>query len=217
MSRRLIPGALLAVALLTCGCNYVIGLGYLIGGPPSVEPDFDKMTNKSLTDEAVVVAVVCYAPVELKWNNSEIDHEIANYVAHRLHQHHVVVRKPSQVQAWVDEHPNWDQPSDIGKGVEVSHVVFIDLTKFSLYEEGASHLYRGRAEAIISVTAKQPTGEWNEIYVKELMSQYPLAIPRPVSQQGFGSFKREYLERLSDEIGRLFYQYYNGDDMGDII
>ncbi len=40
-------------------------LGYLIGGPPSIEPDFDKETGISLQGKDKTVAVVCFAPREL--------------------------------------------------------------------------------------------------------------------------------------------------------
>jgi len=216
MSHRLSRLALLAVLTAVCGCNYVVGIGYLLGGPPSIEPDFDKMTDKSLTDKDVTVAVVCFAPTELKWDNSEVDKEIAEFVSYRLHEHKVVVRRPEQIQAWIDANPDWDKPEEIGEGVEVTHVVFIDLSKFSLYEPDASHLYRGRAEAVVSVVEKQEDESWEEIYVKELNSQFPLGQPRSTSDQSFGTFKRQYLERLSQEIGRLFYEYYNGDDLSDV-
>jgi hypothetical protein len=208
--------ALISGLLLVCGCNYVVGLGYLLGGPPSIEPEFDRTTGKSLGDSEVIVAVVCYAPKELKWDNAEVDREIAEYVSYRLNEHKIQVRRPEQVRAWVDANPDWDKPEEIGEGVEVTHVLFIDLSKFSLYEEDAAHLYRGRAEAVVNVVEKQPDGEWDEIFVKELISVYPLAVPRPASQESFGTFKRKYLDRLSEEVGRLFYEYYNGDDLPDV-
>ena len=217
MSRLLMPLALLLVVGGLGGCNYFVGIGYLLGGPPSIEPDFDRMTNLSLTDKDVIVAVACYAPNELKWDNSEVDREIAEYVSHRLHQHKVVVRRPEQVRQWIEKNPDWDQPEEIGKAVDVTHVVFIDLSEFSLYEKDSANLYRGRAEAIISVVAKQPSGDWSELYVKEIVSQYPLMTPRQTSQQSFAAFKRQYLEHLSDEVGRLFYEYYNGDDFPNVI
>ena len=215
MSLRLIRCSVLAAAALLCGCNYVVGLGYLLGGPPSIEPEFDRATNKSLGAKDVLVAVACYAPTELKWDNAEVDREIAEYVSHRLNQHKITVRRPEQVRAWIDANPDWDKPEEIGEGVDATHVIFIDLSKFSLYEEDAAHLYRGRAEAVINVVEKQPDGEWDEIFVDELISVYPLAVPRPASQESFGTFKRKYLERLSEEIGRHFYEYYNGDDLPD--
>ncbi len=217
MPHRLLRICMLAGLALVCGCNYVVGLGYLIGGPPTIEPDFDRMTNKSLTDKGVTVAVVCYAPTELKWDNAEIDKELAEFVTWRLHEHKIKVRRPEQVRAWLDQHPDYDKPEEIGIGVEVTHVVYIDLSKFSLYEPDASHLYRGRAEAVISVVAKrEETNDWEEIYVKEHISAYPLAIARPTSQESFGTFKRKNIDRLSDEIGRLFYEYHNGDDLPDV-
>ena len=212
------PKRLSGLALLTglaflCGCNYVVGIGYLLGGPPSIEPDFDRMTDKSLSDKDVTVAVVCFAPTHLKWDNAEVDMEISKFVSFRLHEHKIVVRRPEQIQQWIDANPDWDKPEEIGVGVDVTHVVFIDLSKFSLYEEGASHLYRGRAEAVVTVVEKQPDGEWDEVYVKELVSQFPLGQPRSTSDQSFGTFKRQYLERLSEEVGRLFYEHYNGVDL----
>ena len=216
MTLRLLRFSALAGLALVCGCNYVVGLGYLLGGPPSIEPDFDRMTNKSLSDKDVTVAVACYAPTEVKFSNAEVDREVAEFVSYRLHEHKIKVRRPEQVRAWIESNPDWDKPEEIGEGVEVTHVVFIDLSKFGLYEPDASHLYRGRAEAVINVVEKQPNGDWNEIYVKELISVYPLAIPRPTSQESFSTFKRKYLDRLSEEIGRLFYEYYNGDDLPDV-
>ena len=46
---------------------------------------------------------------------------------------------------------------------------------------------------------------------------YPLEKPRETSEISYDRFRRQYLGRLSDEIGRLFYEYYNGDDMADVI
>src|ERR1043166_6370417 len=41
--------ALLATLLTTVGgCNAVLALGYLIGGPPSIDPDFNVQTGKAL-------------------------------------------------------------------------------------------------------------------------------------------------------------------------
>ena len=208
--------AILVLApLLLCGCNYVMGIGYLVGGPPSIEPDFDRMTNKCLTDRDVTVAVACYAPTELKWDNADVDREIAEFTAYRMNEHKITVANPDQVRAWLDANPDWDKPEEIGEALEVTYVIFVDLNKFSLYEQEASHLYRGRAEAVVSVIEMKPDGTGEKIYEKELISVYPIGIPRSAADESFGTFKRKYLARLSEEIGRMFYEYYNGDDIGD--
>ena len=60
--RWVLATLMMASPVFASGCNYFILLGYLIGGPPSIQPDFDKLTKESLTDKGVKVAVVCFAP-----------------------------------------------------------------------------------------------------------------------------------------------------------
>ena len=119
---------MLLLPLTLAGClKQLVMLGYLIGGPPSIEPDFDMMTKKSMTAKDVTVAVVCYAPLEVKYDFSAIDAELAKYVTYRLVQHKVKVVNPDQVRAWLDENAdNWDEPSEIGRALHVKYVVYID-------------------------------------------------------------------------------------------
>jgi len=205
----------ISLASALSGCNYLILAGYLIGGPPSIDPDFDVVTNKSLTDPGVTVAVVCYAPPEILWDFDSIDSEIAKYVAFRLHQHKIRVINPDRISAWLDENDEWDAPEEIGRAFDATYVIYIDLQSFSLYEANSAHLYRGRSEAIVSVYQTDDQGGGERIYTKELLSRYPLAAPRSTYEVTYTTFKRQYLSRLSEEIGRLFYEHYNGDDIPD--
>lgn len=203
---------------LTCtGClKPLIVWGYLLGGPPSIEPDFDRMTQKSMTDKDATVAVVCYAPLDVKYDFSAIDHELAKYVTYKLVQHKVKVANPDQVRAWLDENAdNWDEPSEIGKALGVKYVVYIDLESFNLWEAHSHDLLRGHAEGVVSVFEIDEEGEGEKIYTKEITSLFPTVAPRAATEVPFATFKQQYLTRLSEEIGRLFYEHYNGDDIPD--
>lgn len=206
---------LLLAAVAMPGCNYVVLAGYLIGGPPSIEPHFDATMKKSMTDKDVTVAVVCYALPELKWDFDQVDREVSKYVARRLVQHKIKVIRPDSVQEWLDTHDDWDRPEEIGAHFGTTYVVYIDLHKYSLYEENSANLYRGRSEALVSVFEMDEDDEGEKIYSKEIVSRYPLSVPRSTSEITYGRFKKQYLSRLSEEIGRLFYEHYNGDDMAD--
>jgi hypothetical protein len=216
-SVRVRIGVLLLLPLTLCGClKPLIFFGYLLGGPPSIEPDFDTMTKKSMTAKDVTVAVVCYAPLEVKYDFSAIDHELAKYLSFRLVQHKIKAAKPDLVRAWLDENAdNWDEPSEIGKALGVKYVIYIDLSSFNLWEENSHNLYRGRAEAVVSVFEMDDDGEGHKIYSKEITSQYPTVAPRASTEVPYATFKQQYLSRLSEEIGRLFYEHYNGDDIPD--
>lgn len=208
---------LVSISLLSSGCNYVVLAGYLIGGPPSIEPDFDAMTGNSMTDRNVTAVVVCYAPHKLRLRYPRVDKELEKYVGSKLAMHHIQVAPPDLVRAWLDENPEWDKADEIGRAFNATYVIHIDLNDYSLYEEHSSTLYRGRADAMVSVYQIDDDGYGEQIYSKELISQFPLRAPRATTEVSFSNFKQEYMTRLSEEIGRLFYEYYNGDDIPDAI
>lgn len=216
--KRLTRGglALLAALLISVslsGCSYVLFLGYLIGGPPSVEPDFDAQTKESMTDKDVTVAVVCFAPNEVLYAFENVHHELAKYVTHRLIQHKITAIPHDYVKAWLEENRDWDKPEEIGAAFKATYVVYIDLNEFSLYEEGSSSLYRGQSEAIVSVWKMDDNGEAEKIFSAEKISKYPAQQPISTSEETFSNFKARYLTRLSDQIGRFFYEYYISDEI----
>lgn len=203
------------LCLANCGCSYLLFAGLLLGGPPTVEPAFDKETKESLTDKDVTVAVVCFAPDEVRYSFEDIDQELSKYVAIQLNRNKIKVIAPDRVKQWLDENRDWDNPEEIGAAFKCTHVVYIDLNEFTLFEEGSTTLYRGAAEAIVSVIKMDEGGDGEKIFSQEKISKFPKLRPRAAAEQSYNAFKHEYLVRLSDEIGRLFYEYYIGDEIVD--
>jgi hypothetical protein len=196
------------------GCNMFILFGYLLGGPPSIEPDFDTQTKKSLSEEEKKVLILCYAPTEVKWDFEAIDRELAKHVSHRLNQNHIKVVHPDAVQAWLDQNSDWDKPQQIGADLKADYVIFIELSTYSLYEENSSNLFRGRSDVIVSVyEMDKETGDGDVIYNKEVASRFPLHEPVSTHDMSYYDFRRLYMSRLSEEIGWLFYEHYAGDDI----
>ena len=154
------------------GCNYLLFAGYLIGGPPSIAPAFDTETGLSMTDKDVTVAVVCYAPKEVKWDFANIDYDLAKYVSNRMFLKKIKVINPDRIRDWLDKNPNWDSPDEIGAAFGVSYVVHIEVNDFSLYEKNSSDLFRGRSDVLVTVW--QMDGETGEqIFTRDLESIYP--------------------------------------------
>jgi hypothetical protein len=215
-SVSLLATVLLIGCTLLCssGCNYFIMLGYLIGGPPQLEPLFEKETQKSFTDKDVRVAVVCFAPDELKYQYSDIDHVLASRLAFQMQHRKIDMIAPDQVRYWLEENPNWDSPVEVGAAFDVSYVVYVDVSDFSLYESGSANLFRGRCEAIVSVYEMETDGTGRRIFSRDLTSAFPIHAPRAATEVSYDTFRMEYFMRLSDEIGRMFYPHLNGDDIG---
>ena len=218
LRRALILGAAALCPVILSGCNLFMIAAYLISGPPSVEPDFEVATRTSLTDEEVTVSVACYVPIDLRADigNEALDRDIARFVAQKLTLNKIKVRDPNQVRQWLARNPDWEDPAEIAEAMQTTHVVYIDVSRFSLWEENSATLLRGRADAIVTVYAVEEEGEEAvEIYGREVAAKYPLAVPRDSSVQNPGRFRQEFMLRLSEEIGRLFYPHWNGDDFSD--
>ncbi|MGE0378634.1 MAG: hypothetical protein AB7I48_11945 [Planctomycetaceae bacterium] len=209
-SLRLVLAGFLALCTLP-GCAQFVLLGYLLGGPPSIEPEFDAETKKSLSGKDNRIAVVCYAPTDLKWKYPKIDAEVASALSFRLSEHGINVVHPDYVRAWMDEHADWERADEIGEALHATHVIDIELTNFSLYEENTHTLYRGHAEVYVKVVEMGEDGAGEEIFATEVDSLFPILTPRSTEEISFLAFKREYLSRLSEELGWLFYERYNGD------
>lgn len=214
--RRLMTALLCSTLLISAsGCNYFILLGYLIGGPPQLEPQFEKETGKSFTDKDIRVAVVCYAPDELKYQYSDIDHVLASRVCFQMQNREIDVIPPDRVRLWLEENTEWDSPVEVGAAFDVSYVVYVDISEFTLYEHDSNAtLFRGRCEAIVSVYEMKTDGDGRRIFSRDITSVFPIHVPRSAAEVSYENFRLEYFMRLSDEIGRLFYPYLNGDDIG---
>ncbi|MCR9198882.1 MAG: hypothetical protein NXI04_09580 [Planctomycetaceae bacterium] len=214
-SRPVIARLLLLGCILVAipGCNYFILLGYLIGGPPQLEPLFEAETNKSFTDRNIRVAVVCYASDDLTKFHDNIDKMLISRISAMLYSNSIDIVNPDRVKAEMANNPEWDSPVEIGAELDVNYVVYVDIADFSLYERDSTSLFRGRCEAICSVYEMQTNGDGRRIFTTEINSTYPTQVPRSASDISYESFRNEYFFRLANEIGRLFYPYGTGDDI----
>lgn len=205
------------IVLTASGCNTVLLLGYLIGGPPTIEPDFTKTTKKQM-EKAKLAVVICYAPDQLKYDNDKVDYELTKFVASRFRQNKIKTADPDQVFSWMRKNPNWDRPAEMGEHFDATYVVYIDLKQYSLYEEHSQSLFRGRADVIVSVV-EMSSGEGKSsrdgktIYTKELSVQYPTHSPYSADAISYANFKKLFLTALSDQIGWLFYERLSSDGM----
>ena len=212
--RVLLTLPLIAITLVLSGCRAGMLLGLLIAGPPTVEPEFDKQTKESMTDKEVTVAVVCFAPTEVKYAFENIDHELAKFVSFRLRENKISIISPDHVRAWLEENKDWDKPEEIGAAFNATYVIYIDLNEFSLFEEGTATLYRGRSQAVVSAWKMDKDGSGEKIFSMEKVSKFPQQQPVSTSEETYNNFKARYLARLSNEIGRFFYEYYLADEIG---
>lgn len=199
--------SLAALALLlplSSGCSQFVLLGLLLGGPPLIEPDFEKQTGQSMLEDDPIVAVVCWAPLHIQYDHPNIQNDLARYVSTTLFGHGIRMTEPTVIQSWMDEHPNWDEVSEIGRVFQADYVIEIEIAGFSLYEENSVELLRGRSEAYVTVVEMLQDGSGDRIYETEIDFVFPTEFPRSTADNPYMQFKMEYLTALSEKIGWLF-------------
>ncbi|MBS0265170.1 MAG: hypothetical protein JSS02_24775 [Planctomycetes bacterium] len=206
---------LLLGAVVLSGCQPIMMLGYLIGGPPMTEPDFHRKTKKeSLSTKGKITLVYCYAPKELKWDNESVDYDLAKHVAYQLNNNKIKVVDPDRVYAWLDKNSRWNKPSEIGAAFKADYIVHIDLMDYSLFEANAQFLYRGRADCVVNVIKMDSDyKDGTVIYTHPIKSNFPINGPVDNNSMPFNEFKKRYLSFLSDQVGRLFYPTETGNDI----
>jgi hypothetical protein len=119
----------------------------------------------------------------------------------------------AEVQTWLRDNPDWDTAVEVGAEFDVNYVIYIDVSAFSLYERDSNTLFRGRCDAIVSVYEMETDGDGKRIFSREVNSIFPIQVPRSAADVSYDTFRMEYIWRLSDEIGRMFYPYLHGDDI----
>lgn len=212
--RRTFPmlaSAVCAGALLLPGCAQFALIGLLVGGPPHIEPEFDRETGDSLVGVDSKVVVVCYADPRLKLKYSKLDSEVATYVARLMQLNRINVVEPETVRAWVDEHPDWETADEIGEALDADYVVEVEVTDFDLYESHSTTLYRGRTTAYLRAYQIGESAAAERVFSKDINFMYPTKMARSAYDVTEIEFKREFLSRLGEEIGFMFYPSYNGD------
>lgn len=192
------------------GMNSLVMLGYLIGGPPTIEPEFTTATGIDLQRDAEKVLVLCTAPKEMKFDYDDVDQDIAKRVRQQLNTHSISAVFPdkilnAKIQNQVDK-----KPADVGASLGADYVMSIHVETFSLYEKGVTNLYRCRFEAKLSVTR---VADGKVVFEKDIIDAYPIRQPKPTSEISYNRFKTLSLARISDVIGRCFFEYHASDDI----
>jgi len=167
MGRKSWPsrGALLALLALAaagaCGCHWLFAW--------AVAPRHPTKTVKAeyaLAAERLVV--VPYAGTETLFNYStaplEVSAEVVNRIVANLGGRVKTLVNPVTVVQWQESTVEWPNMSlvDIGKAFQADTVLYVELERYTMLEDGSANLYRGHIQARIQVVKTE--AERNPVY-----------------------------------------------------
>lgn len=202
------------------GCSLFVMAGKMIMGDPMVGDDFGEFTKKPMTDGKSKVAILCSAPESIKDNYAGLQIELLNEVSRKMSIHEINIVKPHLVARWIDDNGGQiDDLDNLASEVDADYIVKIEVDHFSYREENSPNLFRGRCDGKVTVyeftredSSKKTEGPGREVYQKGFKSTHPTHQPVPADQTSELIFRKKFINRVGDEIARLFFKHRAGSD-----
>jgi hypothetical protein len=207
---------LLLATLLTiaCGC---VNLGAMFSkmflGDPQIDASFKQRTGVELKNKQVII--YCTAPATLPDEYSSIAFDLQKQISQRMELRGIKVISPNQVSRAVDDKGGQAEPAMLASTFpDVEYILIINLGNFDCREPNSPNLYRGFASGMIHGYAARGDADGarhaSRIFEKEFQVEHP-THPVPRDSMSLSAFSKQFLDRLSDEIGRVFYDYRTSD------
>lgn len=158
--------------------------------------------------DAKRVAVVCHLGKHHQIDVGHFDRDVNSLLSQLIAGY--TKKKPeiilaAKVNQWMDEHQDWKSPYEIGQGLNVDYVVYIELRRIGFYEkEGWKQFYKGNCDASVSIhrigtDSDQAIPVWgpNSYSFKFPNGMRPLSDSEVTLTQFRELFTRHCAERLS--------------------
>lgn len=169
-------GALAALlglgAIGAAGC-YLPHFGVWLFGPRHQT----KTVKAEYQLEAERLVVVPYAGTETLFNYStaplEVSAEVANLIVGNLKGRVKTLINPVAVVQWQESNVEWPNMSlvDIGKAFQADTVLYVELERYTMQEDGSANLYRGHVRGRIQVA--KTAAERNPVYETNVEVLFP--------------------------------------------
>ena len=149
--RRGFLGILGAAAALCTGCQASTMAYFLF---PEAKHEAEMKNLASEDNKEVRVAILTYSTdLETRPELIQADRQLSEMLAAKLRElceannENVTIVSPHKVEEFKISHPNWQQEpnlADIGKQFKADYLIYIEISKLSMYEKGSPCSTRAR-------------------------------------------------------------------------
>jgi hypothetical protein len=216
--RRHVPVSIVgAVLLLSCpGCiNVSAMMSKMILGDPQVDASFKSRTGVKLSDEHTVIVYVT-APTSVLDVHPSLSLDLQKQIAQRMELRKINVINPNDVSRAVEDKGSSPSPALIARLFpQADYILHVGVGAFDCREPNSPNLYHGYATGMIqgyAVRGGDPEGPRlpSEIFQQEFQIEYP-THPVPRDSTSLSAFEKQFLDRVSNELGRVFYDFRTSD------
>ncbi|QDU81705.1 hypothetical protein Pla110_34500 [Polystyrenella longa] len=196
---------------LLSGCSLFVMGGKMLFGDPELTCSFTSQSavNLKKTDEKVIV--ICSTPDSISSDYPSLNIDMLDGISRRLKRENITIVNPNDVARWFDDNLGViDDPTMLALEFDAKYVITVDIDEFSYLEENSANLLRGRSTGMIrAYEMREFSGSSRavEVYHRELVSKYPDIYPVQSDRISEKTFRKQYLDRVSEQIAQQFYNH----------
>ena len=225
MRRAALAICLAAPALLALpGCDPRTLLYFLQPFEPTIPAPGPSLKGKRVV---VLTHVAPGAGIDYQALDRELTREFITAIRKKTKKIEFV--EPDRVNAWVEAHPSWTDPSEAAKAFEADVAVLFDVSHFQTEDPRSPGMMEGNSNVHIQVwEMKYPTNtkgkelkdqdkEGEKVYEEQADSIFP--IRAPVAKDtgvSSSSFRIKFLKLIGSELSWHFVEHEPGDDIQDV-
>jgi hypothetical protein len=204
-------GLAAAVLALPTGCvNISAMVSKMILGDPQIAASFRQRTGVTLSDKHTVI-VYCTAPTTVLDDHASVALDLQKQLSQQMGRRGIHVVSPNEVSRAVDDNGGRADHAFLArKFPEADYIFTISLGAFDCEEPNSPNLFRGFASGMIrGYEAKgEEAGSRHaiQIFEQEFQVEHP-THPVPRDSISPSTFEKQFLDRLSNELGHFFYDF----------
>lgn len=200
-SRWFALGLTILLLSSTTGCiQSILATGIYLWQGGNVVPAQCEELNKQR------VVVICRPPSTNEYRHAGASRSIGKRVSALLGENvkGIDVVSPREVDNWIDEQ-DWENFKDLGRAVEATRIVYIELDNFDLYK--GTTLYQGDADVHVTVY-DMSTREGDQIWSRNVgQILFPRNAGIPSADKSVQEFQDQFVEVVSVQTASLFYKH----------
>ncbi len=194
------------------GCSLYVMAGKMLFGDPVQVCSFTQQTNIDLRKGKHKVVVICKSPEVLSSGYSSLNVDLLAGTARQLKREDVEIINPNKVATWMDDTlGSITDPTALAQEFDADIVIIIDVENFSYKEDSKNTLFQGRTTAQLTAYELRGEDEADEmavqVFSREFVSIYPELYPIPSESVSEVTFRKQYLDRISQHIAQHFYNH----------
>ena len=210
-SRRRVLGGLLCLPLIA-GCAQMAVVGRIFYGDPKQDGLFEQITGQSLEDGARV-ALVCTAPDSITTKYDMVSIDIQEELIRTMRRRDINVVDADEISTALDDNGGIFDLRAIVEAVDADYLFHVDIQQFSHLVPNSPQLYHGRAFGYVFGYEVRGANEQAsarhavQLFEREFDIEYPGKHPIPADRTPERVFRNRFIDSLSSEIGRMFYEF----------